>query len=118
MNEASNGESECFQVSKYHIQTQKYNFRKDGWIFPSQWPDRYRYRQSSHVRDCTEDSRWTRGLVTKVVISKPQYIIFKPRNLKSERTAEHFLSNCRIDIGTTGMTMFDIAKRTADGHGL
>jgi hypothetical protein len=118
MNEVSNGKSECFQVSRYYIRTQKYNFRKGSWIFPLQRPNQYRYHQSSHVQDSKEDSGWTRGLVAKVVISKPQNIIFKPRNLKSERTAEYFLSNCRIDIGTTGMTRFDIAKRTADGHSL
>jgi len=53
--------------------------------------------------------------MTKVVVSRSRHIIFKPRNLKSERTAGYFLCHGKVNTGTA---MSDIAKRTADGRDL
>ena len=114
----SEGKSDCFQVSIYYIRTQKYNLRKDSWIFPLQRSNQHRYRHHGYVIQCKEDSGGTWSLMVKVVVSRSLHIIFGPRNLKSERTAGYFPCNNQVNTGTASTATPYSVKRTAEVHGL
>jgi len=67
MDMISGDKSECLQVSKYLIWTQKYNFRKDSWVFPLTPTESTPY-PDLETGCMSEDSGWSQHLTMTVSV--------------------------------------------------